>query len=94
MDIADRANKLAPTFSAEAFSAMPAYQDRKSRCRAKGLGSAVAGDRLGGQPPRREKVQVSFRSVLQRDHLGIELATASHISLLQTRGTLARVYAL
>ena len=50
------------------------------------------GDRLGGHslraPTHPSKVFVSFRSVLQGDHAGVEVACASHQQLLKDEGLL------
>ena len=57
------------------------------------------GDRLGltsedGLRPPPSHLWVSFASVLQGDHLGVEVATAAHTSLLQSHGLLGSDVAL
>ena len=57
------------------------------------------GDRLGshsclGVRPPTDRLWVSFGSVLQGDHLGVEVATAAHSSLLQSSGLLGDDVAL
>lgn len=78
-----------PISSVEATSAYAKFCVNKGRK----YNRLVQGDRLGSfdtvrSPPPEGHVWVSFGSVLQGDHLGVEVATAPHTSLLQSYGLL------
>ena len=85
-------NTLAPSVPISSIEATSAYA---KFCVNKGrkYNRLAQGDRLGsfdavGSPPPEGRLWVSFGSVLQGDHLGVEVATAAHTSLLQSYGLL------
>ena len=74
----------------EQFDAFSAYLLRQAKSR---YHRGLHGDRLGlkgqrlakGQP---QKLFVAFRSILQGDHTGVDVATSAHLSLLKGVGLL------
>ena len=89
-------NVLWPPLSTAALVHTQAYKDLVSRIeksKKRGPREAV-GDFLGGRPIPSggskipEKVHACFNSVIQGDHLGVEIATQSHSNLLKRNGLL------
>ena len=86
-----RLNRLRPALSAQAFAGAPALLGLQSR-----LATSPDPLRLSGLdpvPPKPggravTKVQACFSAVLQGDHLGVEVATASHAAYLEDLGLL------
>ena len=78
------------------FKGTLAYERLEQQIKARALPRAIVGDNLGGASTRPvgrlrklpDFVQPCFRSVLQGDHIGVEVATASHEGLLTQAGLL------
>ena len=91
-------NTIAPAVAISDVSATQAYaRYLENKC---GKYSRLThGDRLGthssnGVAPPPDHLWAAFGSVLQGDHLGVEVATAAHSSLLQSSGLLGEDVAL
>ena len=85
-------NTLAPAVSVSEVSSTFAYAQYLAS-KNKRYDRINQGDRLGdsidnGVGPGHNSLWVSFGSVLQGDHLGVEVATAAHTALLQSYGLL------
>ncbi len=73
----------------EGTDALNLYLLEKAR---KGRRREIVGDGLGPwtlRPPRGNRVYVSFKSILQGDHLGVEIACSAHHQLLANYDLLA-----
>ena len=91
-------NTLAPSVPISSVESTAAYA---KFCVNKGrrYNRLLQGDKLGpfeavGSSPPEGHLWVSFGSVLQGDHLGVEVAIAAHTSLLQSHGLLSEAVAL
>ena len=91
-------NTLAPSVPIPSVDSTAAYA---KFCVNKGrrYNRLLQGDKLGsfeavGSSPAEGHLWVSFGSVLQGDHLGVEVATAAYTSLLQSHGLLGDAVAL
>ena len=87
-------NTLAPAVPISSIESTIAYANFLAQ-RHRKYDRLTQGDKLGnlgggGSPPEADHLWVSFGSVLQGDHLGVEVATAAHSSLLQSYGLLGK----
>ena len=91
-----RCNRLAPVFESSLFRGEPAYEELKQRCKQSSKGREFAGDFLAeaaslphlGRRPFPKAVQACFRSILQGDHLKVDIACSAHEGFLQAYGLL------
>ena len=86
-----RLNRLQPALPAQAFAGSQALLDLQQRLAdsSSPLGPFGLGlDPSHSRPKGDLKVQACFSSVLQGDHLGVEVATASHSAYLESKGLL------
>lgn len=87
-------NTLAPSVPISEMITTAAYKQWSGTLSNKRYAREKHGDRLhghsGDHPPNLpdDHCWISFGSVLQGDHTGVEVATAAHISLLQSKGLL------
>ena len=87
-------NRLFPSFPVTAFKGTRAYDRLVARVSKKAPPREATDDNLGGSAMLRggrlrrlpDFVQPCFRSVLQGDHIGVEVAAASHDGLLKGEG--------
>ena len=91
-----QSNRLFPAFPTAWFEGTRAYERLEARVTRKAPTREKTGDGLGkgtGLGSRRlsklpDMVQPCFRSVLQGDHVGVEIATSRHEGLLKSAGLL------
>ena len=86
-------NSLGPKVHISHVEQCPSYATFANRyaTRNKRYDRSKHGDRLGHQPSAlsdKEHCFVAFKSILQGDHCGVDIATDAHTSVLQERGLL------